>query len=75
MKVWACFELRGSGPLGLASRAGERLGGRTVLEHAAARARKTGGLEGLAVLVEPGGAVAGCHAQDQVISTNPIDRG
>jgi hypothetical protein len=54
MKVWACLELRETGPLGLPSRAAEKLGGRTVLEHTAARAAGTEGLEGVAVLVEPG---------------------
>ncbi len=58
MKVWACIELRERGALGLPSRAGERLGERTVLAQTVARARRTAGLEGVAVLVSPGGAGA-----------------
>ncbi len=56
MKTWAGFELRDLNALGLPSRAGEKLGERTVLEHTVARVRKIQRLEGLAVLVEPGGA-------------------
>ncbi len=56
MKIWACFELRDVNALGLPSRAAEKLGERSVLAHTVARARKASGLEGLAVLVAPGGA-------------------
>jgi hypothetical protein len=56
LKVWACLELRETGPLGLSSRAAGKLGARTVLEHTVARVGRTGGLEGVAVLVEPGAA-------------------
>ncbi len=56
MKVWACLELRAAGPLGLPSRCGEALGERTGLEHTVARTRKTAGIEGVAVLTEPGGS-------------------
>jgi len=58
LKVWACLELRDLGPLGLASRAGERFGERSVLEHTVARVRRTPGLEGISVLTEPGGSEA-----------------
>ncbi|HOX04839.1 MAG TPA: radical SAM protein [Planctomycetota bacterium] len=54
MKVWVCMELRRTGPLGLPSRAGEILAGRTVLERAVARAGRTAGIAGVAVLAEPG---------------------
>ncbi len=54
MKIWACLELRETGPLGLPSRVTEKLGGRSVLEHVVARVRKTSGLEGVAVLADPG---------------------
>jgi Iron-sulfur cluster-binding domain/Radical SAM superfamily len=54
LKVWACLELRATGPLGLPSRAVEKLGERSVLEHTVARVSKTPGLDGVAVLVEPG---------------------
>jgi hypothetical protein len=58
VKTWVCMELRAAGPLGLASRAGEMLAGRTALSRAVERAGRTPGIEGVAVLVEPGGAEA-----------------
>lgn len=56
MRLWACAELRATGPLGLPSRAGELLAGRTVLERTVERLRRLKDIQGVAVLVEPGGA-------------------
>jgi hypothetical protein len=55
LKTWVCLELRDVGPLGLPSRCAEEIAGRTVLERAVARARRTAGVEGVALLTEPGG--------------------
>ncbi len=81
MKTWVCMELRATGPLGLPSRAGEELEGRTVLARSVERALRTPGVEGAAVLVEPGrgaevsGWLGACGAQVlEVLGTEPAGR-